>query len=253
MEIEDYIVAVDDEGQRFLDAAMTAGLAATVPACAGWSVSDLVRHLGAVHRWAGRIVAERLGSGGEVSIEEEEAGAPGDDQVLEWYADGHARLVDALRHGSPDDDFWRFSRHAPNSLTFWARRQAHETAIHRVDADDAGRAAGSPFPARFAADGIDELYAVFVSRRRSHTEPARTMLLAADDIDRRWHLTLGSDGVVMTTEPDVIPGGAELTVGASADALYRLLWNRIRPDSPQVRLAGDLIALDTWRSTIAIT
>jgi uncharacterized protein (TIGR03083 family) len=254
MEIAQHIDVVDDEGRRFLDAATIAGLGSEVRRCPGWTVADLVRHLGGVHRWATKVIAERVAAPEEARAiyEVEQSNGPRDD-VVPWFAEGHAALVDALRNGSPDDDFWRFSRKAPNSLAFWARRQAHETAIHRVDADEAGRAAGAPFPARFAADGIDELFEVFLSRRRDPIEPEQTFLAAADDLDRRWHVTLGAAGVVAITDPDAVPGGADMTVSGSADALYRLFWNRLDETSSQIRLAGDTTPFATWQATVTVS
>src|SRR5262249_53658636 len=57
-----------------------------------------------------------------------------------WFREGHAALVQALSVAGPDLNCWAFLA-APSPLAFWARRQAHETAIHRVDA---GQAAVTP-------------------------------------------------------------------------------------------------------------
>src|SRR3984893_8534794 len=100
-------------------------LDAPVPPCPGWDVRDLVRHVGGVHRWAGTIVRERL-----QDRPHRAASAPPDGDLLEWYGQGLAALVDALRGGSPRDSFW-FWGPAPNAVAFWARRQANETAVHR--------------------------------------------------------------------------------------------------------------------------
>jgi hypothetical protein len=40
--------------------AVTAETAPLVPSCPGWSVSDLIMHLGGVHRFLTRIIGERL-------------------------------------------------------------------------------------------------------------------------------------------------------------------------------------------------
>src|SRR4029450_13488361 len=61
------------------------------------------------------------------------ADPPGDDALVGWFRAGHATLVDALSAADPALDCWTFLP-APSPLGFWARRQAHETAIHRVDA-----------------------------------------------------------------------------------------------------------------------
>ena len=253
MEIGEHIDILDEEGRRFLDAATAAGLGAAVPRCPGWTVTDLMRHLGAVHRWAAKVVTERVATPDEgwALYDAEQSNAP-HAGVVAWFAEGHAALVDALRKGSPADDYWRFSRKAPSSLAFWARRQAHETAIHRVDADDAGRAAGAPFAPRFGADGIDELLEVFASRRRDPIEPVQTFLAVAEDLSRRWHITLGAAGVVAVSEPDAVPGGADMSMSGSADALYRLFWNRLDETSAQIRIAGDPTPLRTWQATVAV-
>lgn len=253
MEITDFIAVVDDEGRRFATAASAAGLDTAVPACPGWSVADLTRHLGAVHRWAGRIVAERLASGADATIEGELAAAPDDGDLIDWFAAGHERLVDALRHGLPTDDFWRFSRNAPNSLTFWARRQAHETAIHRVDAEQAAGPASEPFTAAFATDGIDELAAVFLSRKRRGSDPPLTILVRAADAERAWHVTLRADGMTATTDPEPVPDRADVTIGGPSDVLYRLLWNRLGLDDPRVQVVADPARVDSWRPAIAVT
>src|SRR5262249_60086760 len=83
---------------------------------------------------------------------------------------------------------WTFLE-APSPVAFWARRQAHETAIHRVDADQAAAGAGkagggAPFTPRFAADGIDELIMGFVGRnakRGSWDGPAGSLAIHAGD------------------------------------------------------------------------
>src|SRR5205814_10717487 len=93
----------------------------------------------------------------------------------------------ALEAADPGMTCWTFLE-APSPLAFWARRQAHETAIHRVDAQQAAAGAGAAvepaFTPQFAADGIDELIMGFLGRdakRGSWDGPAGTLTLHADD------------------------------------------------------------------------
>ena len=89
----------------------------------------------------------------------------GDDaRLLAWFRDGHAALAQTLATADPAVACATFMP-APSPLAFWARRQAHETAIHRADADSA---AGTmpEYEADFAADGIDELIMGFGRRRK---------------------------------------------------------------------------------------
>jgi uncharacterized protein (TIGR03083 family) len=78
---------------------------------------------------------------------------PEDDVLVEWFVAGHAALVQALRDADPDLACWTFLP-APSPLAFWARRQAHETGIHRVDAESPADSI-TPFPPAFAADASE--------------------------------------------------------------------------------------------------
>jgi uncharacterized protein (TIGR03083 family) len=81
---------------------------------------------------------------------------------------------------------------APSPLAFWARRQAHETAIHRADAESAG-GVRPEYPPDFAADGIDELLMGFGARRkyRPSSSPAGGLRVRTTDTGHAWHLSTG--------------------------------------------------------------
>ena len=65
---------------------------------------------------------------------------PPDAELAAGSRQGCAALADALAAAPADLECWTFLR-APSPLAMWARRQAHETAIHRVDAELAAGAA----------------------------------------------------------------------------------------------------------------
>ena len=73
---------------------------------------------------------------------------PDDDDLINWYLDTNANLVDALESAPPDVESFTFLP-APSPLAMWARRQAHETSIHRFDAENAAGIA-SEFDPTFA-------------------------------------------------------------------------------------------------------
>src|SRR5215470_8800727 len=140
-DIPGYIGALRREGQLLAGEAQRAGLAARVPSCPGWAVRDLLKHTGYVHRWATGFVAQGLIRPVGDSEEEILSRGPGDAELPGWFREGHAALVQALSVAGPDLNCWAFLA-APFPLAFWARRQAHETAIHRVDAGQAASAPG---------------------------------------------------------------------------------------------------------------
>src|SRR6516225_3037280 len=138
-DVPGYVGALRRQGELLASAAQRAGLATAVPSCPGWAVRDLLRHTGYVHRWATGFVAEGLTRPGGASEEEILSQGPADAQLPGWFCEGHAALVRALDAAPPDLECWTFLP-PPSPLAFWARRQAHETAIHRVDAEQAASA-----------------------------------------------------------------------------------------------------------------
>ena len=234
------------DGDLLADAAAEAGPDAVVPTCPDWRVRDLVRHTGAVHRWATRYVVEALPS--YADFEPFEEAAPGDGGLLDWYREGHLRLVDALTAAPADLACWSFLP-AASPLEFWCRRQAHETAVHRVDAEAALGRKPSPVDPAFAADGVDELLAGFHARRSSkvRSEQPRTLRVRARDVTGDWLVHLSSEPPRVEREAD---GPADCEVGGPAVDLYLTLWNRGSYDGLSV--SGDRALLELWQRTGAI-
>jgi uncharacterized protein (TIGR03083 family) len=197
----------------------------SVPTCPGWSMEELVRHLGAVHRWALTYVSQgREEMFPQPTEEQMLASGPGREELATWLRLGAAELAAALRQSPPDLRCWSFLP-APSPLIFWARRQAHETAIHRVDGE---RALGTarPLPADFAADGVSELLLGFAhrGRRRLRREKELAAVLEAEDTGDRWRFAATPGGLEVESGPSL---SAPTTVRAPANQLYLLTWNRI--------------------------
>ncbi|MGW9205613.1 maleylpyruvate isomerase family mycothiol-dependent enzyme [Embleya sp. NPDC055664] len=243
MDIATHLDMLRADGEALARSAERAGLDAEVPSCPDWRVRDLLEHLGGVHRWAAYIVES--GSVERPSREDttELFRAPTDRDLFEWYRSTHADLVKTLGTAAPDAPGWTFFE-APSTVGFWTRRQAHETAVHRVDAE---LAAGLPsaVPADFAADGIDELLCGFLAhaRNKAVTDPPLSIAITPDDASAAWTMRLGTADrrVVRAAEP------ADLTVSGPAERLYLLLWNRA--DSTGCRLDGDPEVLTRWRES----
>ena len=98
---------------------------------------------GGVHRWATGYVAAPRTEVWDVGLDEVVGSWPDDGALAGWFGDGCAALVAALEAAPPGPRVLDLpaSAVAPGH---WARRQAHETAIHRVDAE---LAAGSALSA----------------------------------------------------------------------------------------------------------
>ena len=54
--LDRYAAEIVAQTEQLTSSIKGADLAAPVPTCAGWSLGDLLRHLGGAHRWAEEIV-----------------------------------------------------------------------------------------------------------------------------------------------------------------------------------------------------
>ncbi|MCU1490746.1 MAG: hypothetical protein JWM85_2151 [Acidimicrobiaceae bacterium] len=235
MEVAEHLTALEIEGRRLAAAAAVSGPDAEVPSCPDWVVRDLVRHQGGVHRWATGIVATPRCEPWDVEDLEELAGAwPSDASLLEWFLEGHQALLAALAKAEPDLACWTFLR-APSPLAMWSRRQAHETTVHRVDAELAAGLALSPLLPSFAADGVDELLRCFVPRPKVNlrADPPRTLRVRCLDDPGDWLVEIGPEGTDTREGSD----GADCSVSGSAADLYLSLWNR--PGREHLTVEGD--------------
>ncbi|WOX25935.1 maleylpyruvate isomerase family mycothiol-dependent enzyme [Streptomyces solicathayae] len=245
MSVAEHIAALDESGRALADAAAAAGLDAPVPTCPGWQVRDLLRHTTMVHRWAARFVAEGHTSyrpdGGEPQLDGEER--------LAHFHEGHAALVEALTKAPADLECWTFLP-APSPLAFWARRQAHETGVHRADAESALPSGPRPVDATLAVDGIDELLRAFHARDRSRvrTETTRVLRVRTTDTGDVWTVRLSPDAPRTTRTDD---GPADCTLSGPAWQLRLMLWNRLPADA--VDIAGDASLAALWRERSGIT
>lgn len=247
METAEFIETLRREGALLARAAEHAGPDAPVPPCPGWQVRDLLAHTGAVHRWATTYVAE-----GRAQREPWDPSAPGDAELVGWYLSLHGRLADALSAAPADLDCWYFLT-ATSPLAFWARRQAHETTIHRIDAEAALGRDPSPVDPGFAADGVDELLTGFQVRTRSRvrTEVPRTLRVIAPDApegDRDWLVRLSPQAPTVERGAG---GPADCTVSGPAVDLYLALWNR--GPYEKLTVAGDTSLVELWQRTGAVT
>jgi uncharacterized protein (TIGR03083 family) len=225
------IEAVVEEGERVgvlaqeMAAGLTpasAGLDAPVPWVPAWTGRELIGHLGTVHRWATAI----LRAGTTEPPPREARQAPSADGLVDWYAAGLAELVTTLRTTAPDAPAWHMSPAAEKVAASWARRQAHELVVHRMDLEATAGVPHAPVDPALAEDGVDELLAV-VLPRWAHTEPldeARaTCAVTAIDTGRAW--SVGVDRGAVSVAPER-SGTEDAELRAPAPQLPLRLWGR---------------------------
>ncbi|RKT57939.1 uncharacterized protein (TIGR03083 family) [Saccharothrix australiensis] len=206
-------------------AVIAAGPEAPVPTCPEWNVQQLTHHLAGVASWA------RTALDTPVDGDRPAPGTPPDtwQELLTWWDDRFTELNDALAEASPDTPAWTFA--GPKSVGFWVRRQAHEIAIHRLDAEHALHGPEVPtllFGTDFAADGVDEFLSRLLPRvaQRWPIEREGRLLFHAADAGRAWEVRLTPGRPPETAPLTDAATDADATVAGTADALYRLVWNR---------------------------
>jgi uncharacterized protein (TIGR03083 family) len=254
VDVATYVAAIRQDGELFAGAVERAGLDAAVPSCPEWVVRDLVRHQGGVHRWAAGIVGLPHTEFWPADLPEVVGGWPDDRDTVVWFRDGVAGLTGVLEAAPSDLECWTFLRN-DSPLRFWSRRQAHETAIHRVDAElAAGEREPTPFAPAFAADGIDELLTGFVVRSKTGlvADPARTLAIRPTDAEATWRVSIGPEGATTNGDGSVGEGiaDADATVSGSASDLYLTLWSRRAPGG--LAVGGDAAVLRMFLDRVHI-
>ena len=242
MPFDEFLALIDDRSAA-LRAAVAAApdRTARVPACPDWSLSDLVAHLGAVHRfWAAAVAA------GDPS------GPPGEDRVgdqsphgdlLEWSAASTGLLLDALRQAGPGAPSWTWwaASGSPQTAEAVARHQVQEAAVHAYDAQ---QVAGNtePLPAAAAVDGVAEFLSVGAASLGAWPHrPARIAFTATEG--PAFVVDLSPAGVQL--DP-AAKGEPVATVHATASDLVLALYGRVPFDD--LRVDGDRTVLAELRA-----
>jgi uncharacterized protein (TIGR03083 family) len=221
----DLVAAIERESAALVDAATALGV--DVPACPGWDVGELVRHVGSAHHNAARIVGEQL----QQHPFKDEVKAPEGVDPIDWLTSNTAELVRVLRTTDPATPVWTFG--PDRTAAFWARRMAQETMVHRVDVEQAnGRP--SELDRELADDGVDESLHVFVPLLAgADTEPPGGELLLHALDGRSWVVTFDTGAARI----EVDHRQADACVQGPAADLLLWLWGRASTDA--LTLYGD--------------
>ncbi|WP_067817590.1 maleylpyruvate isomerase family mycothiol-dependent enzyme [Actinomadura kijaniata] len=239
------------------------GDAPLVPSCPEWTVSDLVVHLGWVHRWVAAIVRDRRDSPPEFTdtalfgLPEDHAHWPDPRdtpnhgpllaEVVDWFAEGAAELAELFAGAAPDVRVWTWSQE--QSVGFWQRMQAIEAAVHRWDAENAVGAA-PPLDGELAADMVPQTFEVMVPARREWRKaPAgegETYRFRRNDGPEAWTVRFDGDDVRLGRDGsgDGDRNGGDVEVVGSASDLALFLWGRVPAERMEVR--GDPAALERY-------
>jgi uncharacterized protein (TIGR03083 family) len=229
--------ALRREGEGLI-AAAGLGLDEPVPTCTDWTVASLVAHVSKVYARTTRLVSLRATEPPPAGTE-----VPAGDpiEVLRELLDD---LVSELSECEAETPLWNWST-APQNAMFWARRMAHESAVHRFDAQ-AAHGVMQPIDAELASDGIDELIDVIANRVYSRDQvsgPVGIVGLQPTD-NEAWLVQLEPNHLQR------IDGGrqADVTVTGTSSALLLAAYARVPWSSLEV--SGDADLLAQWTTAL---
>ncbi|MCC0093332.1 maleylpyruvate isomerase family mycothiol-dependent enzyme [Streptomyces flavotricini] len=255
LELPELLRLIDERSTAFRAAVAAApSLDAQVPTCPGWTLFDLVKHLGGGDRFWAAIVgagpadappAEATAARAALEVPRER------EALLAWLAASTQLLLGALREAGPQSGCWTWwpASQSPQTSGGVARHRAQETAVHTYDAQLAGGTA-QPLPVEVALDGVEEfLFTVCGTPSAWPHKPTAFDFHCAEG--RSWRLTVDGDGARTTRvpAPTAATGEDSDTAGASvhgtASELVLYLYDRIQADS--LRVDGDSGLLDLLR------
>jgi len=239
-------------------AAVGAHPAPAIRSCPGWRMTDLVLHLGSVHRYVARVIAERLP---EPPPEEEDlawlaapgecagwlppGAVPGDaalpPALVDWFAVGAADLRAQFQAAGPDEAVWTWW--TDHTAGFWQRMQAIEAAVHRWDAQ-AAIGAAEPVDAALAADAVGQTFEIMAPMRRAlkHAPEGQGERFGfrRTDGSEFWAIRFGPAGLAACDGP------CDVELYGTASDLMLFLWQRAGPGTGSLAVRGDAALLDRY-------
>jgi uncharacterized protein (TIGR03083 family) len=229
------VAAFESAGRR----AVTSAAAPAVPSCPEWVVTDLVVHLGFVHRLVARTIGEQLlqppemGDWSWLGLPDEWRGwlppgqaprqSPVPAALLDWFHAGATELHGLFLAADPNEQVWTWS--ADQSVGFWQRMQAIEAAVHRWDAQNAVTTAEPVDPA-LAADAITQTFEVMAPMRRAVAKAppgqGERYLFKRTDGPQTWAVHFDGDAMLFGAPAD----DCGIQISGTASDLALFLWQR---------------------------
>jgi uncharacterized protein (TIGR03083 family) len=245
----DYESALIEQNRLLGDTIFAAAPNTPIPTCPGWSMLQLLRHVGRGDRWAAHIINTRASA--DLDPRTVPEGRPPDDVAgaRAWLAEGPRILLDAVAGIGPAEIVATFLGLRP--ARWWTRRRLHEATVHRADA---ALASGQRYTLDpdLAADGVDEWLArLAVQIPLAAVAPlsaGERLTLSATDTGEWWTVTGRTNGISWLRTPAATaaePSDGTLIRGPAVDLLLALTRRHGIHDSG-LTLRGDELVWQNW-------
>ena len=227
--------------------------AAAVPTCPGWTVADLVAHVGQTQHWVSDIVERRIADPAQLPMEM--ATVPSDPADWPaWLSDGGARAAEAFSDEALEAPVFNAAADDRTGGEFWLSSLLNEEVIHGADAAlAAGR--DHDVDADVAAHLVSNHLTMLTSPTWAAQRPDSANALRGSGETLHWHATdepglgdwfveRGPDGA--SWEPR--SGQADATVSGPAASLLLVLTRRreLADETDRVSVDGDLELVRHW-------
>jgi uncharacterized protein (TIGR03083 family) len=246
----DYLPHFRREVREFETAVRRAdGDAPLVASCPGWSVADLVAHLGGVHRYVVRLIADKATVAPDpteisyLRLPPDTEGWPMPDTapnlgpmpagLVDWFAEGAAELAELFATTALDEPVWTWSRE--QSAGFWLEMQTIEAAVHRRDADPT-----QPIDTELAKAAVGQTFTVMAPFRRARQKAPAGQGERFRFTDGASHWTVLFDG----DDVRLVEGPGDVELAGTASDLMLFLWQRV--PAGQLDISGDQTVLDRY-------
>src|SRR3954454_17718047 len=215
----DYPGIIENESARIV-AALAANRTGRVPWSDRWTVGSCAKHVGRTHHAVTLIVRDRpeASFGVVATLSVPDTSDPG---LGAWVAEGTSTMVDQLRRTDGQAVCWSWHP-AHARASFCRRRMAHETLVHRWDAETGAGVDVQAMRPEVAADAFDEYLDIFATMTRglSNSPAGPTIGFDATDSGDRWFLSLPAPGqTIVQTIVQRDPLECDITLRGSAEAL----------------------------------
>jgi uncharacterized protein (TIGR03083 family) len=244
----DYAVALLEQNRVFGELIRSGEPSTPIPTCPGWSLKQLMLHVGRGDRWAAQIIADRVDGYLDPRTVENGKPPPDPDEAIAWLHGGARLLIDAIDDVGVETPVWTFL--GPRPAYWWARRRLHEATVHRADG---ALALGLDYPLapELAVDGIGEWLEGVASRAGRDDTPiplqdGQTVALCATDpgvgVAGQWTIRADAGRISWSHGAE---NGAVVLRGGAVDLLLALV-RRVRLEDTDIEVSGDAWIWQNW-------
>jgi hypothetical protein len=185
--------AIIEQTRHLAESAAAAGPDAAVPTTPGWTIADLVEHVGQTQLWVAEIIERRITDPAQLPTEM--AMLPGDPRDWQtWLSQSAQRVASACSDDALDAPVFNAAGDGRSGTRFWLSSVLNETVVHGFDAGNAaGRPAGATWqpgtrPAEVTVSGPAQSLLLVLTRRLPLTRGETIGISVDGDIElvRHW-------------------------------------------------------------------